>query len=102
MLRERRVKFSKAKTPENLFNAMLTILHWDNTAGIADRLGMSHPALTRVRSGENDVSPNLILRTWAITGWPIEFILNLAGITVIENPITVRKLKSGKFERYGS
>lgn len=49
-------------------------------AELAKELEVSHEALTRVRSGENDVSANLILRIYDLSNWPVEHIRDLAGI----------------------
>lgn len=73
-----------AQSPNRLLNALAQHLDIPRDAGLARELGVSQGSLTRIRNGEYDVVPRMILRIYDRSGWSIEHIRKLAGIEEIE------------------
>ena len=73
----------QATTPNRLLNELAAFLQTKNDAALARKLKMSHASMTRIRGGSNDVSANIILRIYDLTGWTIEYIRQRAGMSVL-------------------
>ncbi len=66
-------------TPSRLLNELGDFLNTNKDIEVAAHLGISGSMLSKIRSGDNALTCNMVLRIYDVTGWSIERIRELAG-----------------------
>jgi plasmid maintenance system antidote protein VapI len=65
-------------TPNYLLNKVSEKLGCDMDKQLARRLDCNHSTICRLRTGQLQISSNLLIKIYDATGWSIEYIRELA------------------------
>lgn len=75
------MELQKATTPNRLFNALQEHFQLNSDIEVSKTIGVQQSYVGRLRRSYREISGNVILLIYDKTGWSIEKIRELAGMT---------------------